>query len=216
MSSLDQIKRVYSRWGRHPGLYALQDQLTFLGRPGTIRGAAVAALALPPGARVLEVACGTGRNFPHLVHAVGSGGAIVGLDYTQEMLDAAETLCRGRGWHHVRLVQGDAAELDVGEEDFDGVLCVLGISAIPGWREALRRCHAVLRPGGMLSVCDARLFPGRLRALNPLVEALYRRGAAWDPSRDIPSEIERIFGNLRLQAFNRRSFYVASARKTGR
>jgi len=55
---------VYGFWGRHPRLYAAQDCATFLGRPGHIRRAAVAALGLRSGESVLEVASGSGRNFP--------------------------------------------------------------------------------------------------------------------------------------------------------
>ena len=37
-------------------------------------------LALRPGDRVLDVACGTGLSFPWLREAVGAGGEVVGID----------------------------------------------------------------------------------------------------------------------------------------
>lgn len=208
---LHGVRKVYAFWGHHPAVYAASDYLTFLGRPGPIRGRAVRALGLSEGARVLEVGCGTGRNLVHLRRAVGGTGRIVAFDYSEEMLLAAERLARRKGWSNVTFLQGDAQTLDVGEETFDGVLSVLAVSAIPGWEGALRRCLEVLRPGGVLSVGDARLFSGLPGILNPIVEAAYRWGAAWDPSRDIPGRMREIFGNVRVERFNLGTFFIATS-----
>ena len=210
---LAQVERVYSFWGRMAGLYAAQDLVTFMGRPGHIRGAAVEALGLRKGDRVLEVGCGTGRNFGHLEQVIGAEGRLVGFDYSAEMLAAARRLCGRRGWGSVSLAQGDAAELDLGEEGFDGVLVVLAMSAIPGHRQALERCFELLHPGGVLSVCDARLFGGPLAVLNPLVRAVYTRWAAWDPSKDLPSDMEDVFGNVEVAEFNLGTFFIATSVK---
>lgn len=200
-------------WGRFPGLYAAQDRVTFMGRPGRIRGAAVGALRLKEGDRVLEVGCGSGRNFSHTERAIGTEGKLVGFDFSGEMLSSAERLCRRRGWGNVTLIQGDAAELEVGGDGFDGVLAVLALSAIPSHRAALERCRALLRPGGVLSVCDARLFGGHLAFLNPLVRATYTRWAAWDPDKDLPAGIADAFGNVEVAELNLGTFFVATAVK---
>lgn len=213
MNALDKVKKVYSFWGKFPMLYILQDYITFLGRPNFIRGAAVKKLNLRRGDKVLEVACGSGRNFPFIMEAIGRNGRLAGFDYSQEMLDAAEKLRGQMGWDNIKLVQGDAAELSTGEENFDGVIGVLGISAIPGWEKALRRCFEVLRPGGRLVVCDARLFTGFLSFLNPMIKIIYSNFAAWDPSKDIPGKIKEIFGEVEVESFNFGSFYILSAVK---
>ena len=111
------------------------------------------------------------------------------------------------------LLQGDAAELDVGERGFDGVLAVLAMSAIPAHRQALERCREALRPGGVLSVCDARLFAGRLAVLNPPVKAVYTRLAAWDPSKDVPGSMEEVFGNVEVEDLNLGTFFIAASIK---
>lgn len=208
-SDLRFIERVYSQWGHHPWLYRAQDPLTFLGRHRAIRRAAAEATGVSDGARVLEVGCGTGRNLRYLEERVGPSGKIVGLDYTDAMLDAARSLCRRRGWDNVRLIQGDAAVLEVGEEPFDGVLSVLAMSVVPEYRRALVRCRDVLRPGGVLSVCDARPFWGPLRALNGIVHALYPPTTAWDPGRDLPAAMNEVFGNADVRYFNSGGMFVA-------
>ncbi|TAL19296.1 methyltransferase domain-containing protein [Patescibacteria group bacterium] len=211
--SLGRVRRVYGFWGRHPALYAAQDLVTFIGRAGKIRRRAVEELQLKKGGKALEVACGTGRNFPYLLAAIGKEGRLVGFDYSQEMLDAARELCRRKGWGNVTLVQGDAAALRISGKDFDGILSVLGISAVPGWEAALRRSCELLRPGGRLVVCDARLFRGAFFFLNPLIRALYSRFAAWDPSKNIPDKMREIFGNAEVENYNFGTFFIATSVK---
>lgn len=213
MHSLKKIARIYSVWGRHPVLYAAQDWITFLGRHHLIRREAVAAMGLGKGARVLEVACGTGRNFPYIMERIGKTGELVGFDYSSEMLNAAERLCKHNHWSHVQLIQGDAAQLKIDRNNFDGILCVLGMSAIPDYKKTLQRCFDLLKPGGVLSVCDAKPFPGKLRLLNPLIESIYTASAAWHPKRQIAPPMKRLFGNIKRTEFNFGSFYVATSKK---
>ncbi|MFA4954940.1 MAG: methyltransferase domain-containing protein [Patescibacteria group bacterium] len=210
---LEKIKHVYSFWGRFSKLYDAQDAITFLGRARDIRRSAAQGLGLKPGDSVLEVACGSGRDFPYLIEAVGPEGKIIGQDYSPEMLEAAKKLCAVNGWTNVTLMAGDAAKLDLDKTGFDGVLSILGISAVPDWRNAIQKCFGVLKVGGKLVVCDARLFSGWLAVLNPLVKAIYSRFAAWDPSKDIPQEMRTIFGNVEIKTYNFGTFFIASSEK---
>ena len=213
---LKKVKKVYSFWGRFPSLYSAQDIITFLGRAKTIRSRAVKRIDLKRSDKVLEVACGSGRNFPYLVETVGKDGFILGFDYSQEMLDAAKQLCKQNGWDNIKLVQGDASQLQITENNFDGIISVLGISAIPGWKKALDRCHDVLRPEGKLVVCDASLFTGFLKILNPLVRLIYSKFAAWDPSKNIPEKMKEIFGNVEVENLNLGTFFIAISTKKGK
>lgn len=213
MGTLNQVKNIYSFWGRLPVLYTAQDYFTFMGRPGFIRKKAVTKLNVRKGDKILEVACGTGRNFPYIMKALGKEGVLIGFDYVQEMLDAAKQLCKRRGWDNVKLIQGDAAELKIGEEKFSGILSVLGISAIPGWEQALLRCFEALTPGGKLVVCDARPFHGTGKFFNPLIKAIYSRFAAWDSTKNIPEKMKEIFKNVQIEEFNFGTFFIAVSTK---
>lgn len=213
---LEKVRKVYSFWGRFPSLYSAQDAITFLGRAKTIRSKAVKKMGLKNGDKALEVACGSGRNFPYLAETVGKNGFILGFDYSQEMLDAAKQLTKQNGWNNIKLVQGDAAQLKINENNFDGVVSVLGISAIPNWEQALNRCYDVLQNGGSLVVCDARLFTGFLKILNPLIRRIYSKFAAWDPSKNIPEKMKEIFGNVEVENLNFGTFFIAVAVKKDR
>ncbi len=214
--ALNQMADTYRVWGRHPGLYAAQDWVTFMTRHREMRRRAVEALAPRPGDRVLEVGCGTGRNIPYLMEAIGSEGILIGVDYTPEMLDAARELVRRNNWPNVTLIQGDAVTRDLDEASFDGILSVLAMSCMPNHLEALQRCRDVLRSGRRLAVCDARPFPGRLKVLNPLIRPIYKRTAGWDPDRDIASDMRATFGNVEVETFNCGSFFIAVSRKERR
>ena len=213
---LKKVKKMYSFWGRFPSLYSAQDIITFLGRAKTIRSLAVKKMGLKRGDKTLEVACGSGRNFPYLVDAIGKDGFILGFDYSQEMLDASKQLSKQNEWSNIKLIQGDATQLKITEKNFDGVVSILGISAIPDWEKALERCHDVLRFEGKLVVCDARLFTGFLKFLNPLVKVIYSKFAAWDPSKNIPEKMKEIFGNVELENLNFGTFFIAVSVKKER
>lgn len=213
---LEKVRKVYSFWGKFPSLYSAQDAITFLGRAKTIRSRAVKKMSLKRGGKALEVACGSGRNFPYLAETVGKDGFILGFDYSQEMLDAAKRLSERNGWNNIKLVQGNAAQLKITENNFDGVVSILGISAIPDWGKALNRCYDILHHGGKLVVCDASLFTGFLKILNPLVRVIYSKFAAWDPSKNIPEKMKEIFGNVEVENLNFGTFFIAVAIKKER
>src|ERR1700721_567653 len=59
---------------------------------------AVQALGLSAGDTVIDMACGTGLNFPLLQQAVGPGGRIVGVDLTDAMLARAQDRIAANGW----------------------------------------------------------------------------------------------------------------------
>src|ERR1700742_2678179 len=73
---------------------------------------AVRALGLRPGDTVVDMACGTGLNFPLLQSVVGPGGRIVGVDLTDAMLARAQDRVKANGWSNVSLGQADAAGFD--------------------------------------------------------------------------------------------------------
>ena len=102
---------------------------------------------LSPGARVLDVGCGTG--VPTAGMLVESGMEVVGVDVSAEML----TLAR-RNVPTARFAAMDLLELDTSLGDFDAVvaffsLLMLRRAEIP---QVVRRIRSVLRPGGLVAI----------------------------------------------------------------
>ena len=128
------------------------------GRP---RRAAVAQLRLEPGDVVLDIACGTGLNFPLIEAGIGAEGLLIGLDFSPGMLAKARRKVQRNRWENVRLIHADAGILSeellkehAGLGRVDKMLCALGFSVIPDWEAVFARSWALLRPGGRYAIMD--------------------------------------------------------------
>jgi demethylmenaquinone methyltransferase/2-methoxy-6-polyprenyl-1,4-benzoquinol methylase len=77
------------------------------------RRSLVDALPLRPGDTVLDVGCGTGLCFPHLLDRIGPSGVIIGLDPAPEMLAVAQAKLDVHGWTGVHLIKASAEEADI-------------------------------------------------------------------------------------------------------
>lgn len=106
--------------------------------------AAYVAALVPPGSRVLDAGCGTGRV---AVELAARGYDVVGVDSDASMLDVARATAPGLTWHLLDLV-------DVSEEAAYDLVVAAGnvmIFLTPGTGpEVVRRLATALRPGGLL------------------------------------------------------------------
>jgi ubiquinone/menaquinone biosynthesis C-methylase UbiE len=146
------------------------------------------------GATVLDVGCGTGRNFPLLVEKVGKRGKIIGIDYSEGMLEQARRRIQAQGWRNIELFRDDAARLDCVSEPVDAVTAMWCLGIVYDLEAALDRAVDLLRPGGRLSIMDfgkSRPDHGLLRWLFPLY-SIALRGAGIDSAEDLD--------NARLEA----------------
>jgi len=145
-----------------PG-YDRMNRIISFGLDRRWRRKAVAALALAPGARVLDLACGTG-DFSRDLKAAGHQP--VGADFSAGMLAAART--------PTPLVRADAAALPVADGEFDAIVCGFALRNFVDLDTVFRECARALRPGGRIAALDAAI-PNRalLRAGN----AVWFRGA---------------------------------------
>ena len=210
----EAVQAPYRFWGRHPLWYKASCLLTFLGKESQLRKRAIERLHLGGGDVVLDLACGTGLNFPYLEGCVGRTGRIIGFDYSPQMLSTAREKAKRNNWQNIKLLRGDAAELSL-ECQVDGVLSTLGISAIPHHEQALERAVAVLKDNRNISLLDAALPSGVGGAFNPLLAWIYNRGACWDYTKDIPADLERILGRVERETYNGNTIYIVSGTKGG-
>jgi demethylmenaquinone methyltransferase/2-methoxy-6-polyprenyl-1,4-benzoquinol methylase len=120
------------------------------------------ALRPRAGATVVDMACGTGLNFPLIQQAIGPQGRIIGVDLTDAMLAQAQRRIETQGWRNVTLVQADAAEFSFPAE-VDGIVSTYAMTQVPGCGEVIARGAAALSPGGRLVVLDLKV-PGNAPA----------------------------------------------------
>lgn len=155
------------------------------------RRRAVAALGLRPGDAVVDVACGTGRNFALIEAAIGPRGRIVGVDLTDAMLTQARKRIDKNGWSNVSLVQSEASEFEF-PADVNAILTTYALTQVPDCADVIAHGAAALTEGGRYVVLDVklptvapawltRLGAGMVRPFASIDQWLARR--AWETIR---------------------------------
>jgi arsenite methyltransferase len=116
------------------------------------RAEVLALLAAQPGERVLDVGSGPGFLVASLADAVGSGGAVHGLDQSAPMNALARDLIETRPW--ARIDDGNALELPYSDGTFDAAVSTQVYEYVANVAQALAELRRVLRLGGRALVLD--------------------------------------------------------------
>jgi len=134
--------------------YDLLNHVLSAGLDRRWRSRAVDALALPDGARVLDLCTGTADlAIATVQHSRGT--SVVGVDFAGAMLKLGLTKIRGASLdQRIRLVRGDAAAIPVGTASCDAATIAFGIRNVAEPERALREIARVLRPGGRLAILE--------------------------------------------------------------
>jgi len=154
------------------------------------RRAAVDRLGVREGERVIDFACGTGLNVPHLRRA--RPARITGVDCSGAMLERA-----ARKHPDVSLVLADAATVSLPAPG-ERILCTYGLSMMDGWREALRNMHRHLTPDGVLVVLDFHPLRGVAAFADPALRWWLARFGVRSET-DFASALEDLFHEVDVQ-----------------
>jgi demethylmenaquinone methyltransferase/2-methoxy-6-polyprenyl-1,4-benzoquinol methylase len=170
-------------------------------------------LGIGGGDSVLDIGCGTGRNFPHLHDVVGSSGRIYGIDISRGMLRKAQQVRDDNGWHNITLTEGDAAAYVVPEQ-LDAALFSLSLNTMPDHQEVLRHVWNQLRPGGRLVIMDAKLPPGLGgRLILPFSLWLMKHTMLGNPLIRPWEVLADVAGDVEMSESMFSSYYICSATK---
>ena len=206
--STDPARRAAAYYDRFAPVYDFVSPARYYRRP---REAAIAALRLAPGDEVLNVPCGTGQNLALLQGALGGAGHIVGVDVSPKMLARAAAKVSRNGWSNVELVCEDVTEIDGGwaaergiQGGFDAVLCDLGLSGFPDWRDTIDRLLSAVRPGGRFVVMDWHIPQRTWRG------DLIKWIGKGDVDRDLPGYLRDVMGDVAVDtSFKGGDMFVA-------
>ncbi len=147
----EKTARVRAMFDTIAPRYDLVNRLMTFGLDQAWRRRTVAALALPDGARVLDLACGTG-DLSRL--ALRRGYDVVGADLSAGMLAANGV--------STPLVEADGSRLPFGNGAFDGLVCGYALRNFTDLAATLAESARVLRAGGRLAVLEVDTPTGRL------------------------------------------------------
>ena len=156
----EQIKRnmknLYQKRAKNYNFISNLYDLIFIGySESTYRKKTVKALKLQRGDTVVDLCCGTGRNFSLLQQYIGTEGKIIRVDLTDAMLEQAQIRVEKNGWSNVELVQSDAAKYNF-PPDIDGVISTLAITLVPEYDITLQNASKSLRSGKRCAIFDIK------------------------------------------------------------
>jgi demethylmenaquinone methyltransferase/2-methoxy-6-polyprenyl-1,4-benzoquinol methylase len=140
----DKAVVVRSLFDRISPRYDLVNRVMTVGMDAGWRRRTVRELRLPPGSRVLDLACGTGDLCRELARA---GYLPVGFDFAAGMLAQART--------EAPLVQADILRLPVRDVGADGITCGFALRNVVSLPALFAELGRVVRPGGSIALLDA-------------------------------------------------------------
>ena len=116
---------------------------------------AVGLLNLKPGGRVVELGCGTGLSFPHIIERIGPDGHLTGVDMTAGMLACARERCDRAKWHNVELLQSEIGSYKF-PQDINAVISTGVMGYVPEYDRVIQSAAQALAPEGRLVILDAK------------------------------------------------------------
>jgi demethylmenaquinone methyltransferase/2-methoxy-6-polyprenyl-1,4-benzoquinol methylase len=139
----EKTARVRSMFDAIAPRYDLVNRLMTFGLDQSWRRDTIAALALPEGSLLLDLACGTGdlsrlawrRNYQ-----------VIGADLSAGMLAANHS--------GTPLLQADSTHLPFPDATFDGLVCGYALRNFTDLAAALAETARVIRPGGRLAILE--------------------------------------------------------------
>jgi len=108
----------------------------------------VQSLAIPAGARVLDLGCGDGTTAIPMARA---GADVTGIDIARNLVEAGNLRAAAMGLANLRFQHGDASALvGVADGAFDLTLSMFGAMFAPKPFDVAREMVRVTRPGGRI------------------------------------------------------------------
>jgi demethylmenaquinone methyltransferase / 2-methoxy-6-polyprenyl-1,4-benzoquinol methylase len=141
-----QVRAMFDRIAR---VYDLMNSVMTAGLHHRWRERAADLAQVAPGARVLDVATGTGDMAIELARRVGPEGSVIGSDFSEAMLDLAREKSSD-----VQFEWGNALELPYEDASFDAVTVGFGARNFSDLRLGLSQMARVAKPGGRVVVLE--------------------------------------------------------------
>jgi demethylmenaquinone methyltransferase/2-methoxy-6-polyprenyl-1,4-benzoquinol methylase len=141
--------QVRAMFDRIASFYDVMNSVMTAGLHHRWRARAADLAAVGPGDRALDVATGTGDLAVELARRVGPSGAVIGSDFSEEMLDVAR-----RKAPELRFEWGNALELPYEEATFDAATVGFGARNFSDLDRGLQEMARVVRPGGRVVVLE--------------------------------------------------------------
>ena len=111
-------------------------------------------LTIQEGSTVLDLGSGAGNDCFVARAMVGEQGYVIGVDFSQEMVDKAIANRQKLGYENVSFRLGDIEGLPVADGEVDYILSNCVMNLVPNKAKAFAEVYRSLKPGGVFSISD--------------------------------------------------------------
>ncbi|MBX2962839.1 MAG: arsenite methyltransferase [Cyclobacteriaceae bacterium] len=106
------------------------------------------------GDTVIDLGSGAG-NDAFVAHSItGEKGKVIGIDFTEKMIEKARTNAEKLGFNNVEFRYGDIEKMPVTANVADVVVSNCVLNLVPNKKKAFEEMFRVIKPGGHFSVSD--------------------------------------------------------------
>lgn len=118
------------------------------------------------GDTVIDLGSGAGNDCFVARAETGEKGKVIGIDFTEEMIEKAKANVKKLGFENVEFIYGDIENLPVNDDTADVIVSNCVLNLVPDKEKAFSEIMRVMKPGGHFSVSDIVLkgeLPENLR-----------------------------------------------------
>ena len=133
------------------GAYDRMGAVLSFGQDPRWRRALIDAIDPRPGQRILDVATGTGMVAFGLARR---GATVVGLDQSEQMLNAARERLAAEPSDNLTFIQGEAEHLPFADGEFDALTFTYLLRYVDDRAATMRELARVVRPGGRIGMVE--------------------------------------------------------------
>ncbi len=118
------------------------------------------------GDTVIDLGSGAGNDCFIARHETGGTGKVIGIDFTEAMINKARVNAEKLGLNNVEFRQGDIENMPVSNDVADVIVSNCVLNLVPDKEKVIKEIYRTLKPGGHFSISDIVLvgdLPGKLK-----------------------------------------------------
>lgn len=222
MQEQSKEERVHNVFENISKKYDTMNSIISFQRHKTWRKDVMKRMDVEKGSNALDVCCGTGDWSISLAKETGSTGNVIGLDFSENMLQVAKEKKTETELDHLTFVHGNAMDLPYEDNSFDYVTIGFGLRNVPDYMTVLKEMYRVVKPGGKVVCLETsqptmpgfrQLYYLYFRFIMPLLGKLFAKSYdeyAWlhESAKDFPDkhELKEMFLNAGFSHVDMKSY----------